>query len=312
MVDSRHFAHVVSKRKSSRVSEGESPSLENPYGDIFVKPQEATSDSSSPSTHVSPTHSQSTPVGVRSSSQKRITHILTGKEKINFVLVRSLGNFLLLISLYGVVATFGPTLSYEVQFRVAQARGVSYRVVDPLTTPAGFPQVNESDQESVAPGFGAILAGAKEQVLIPPDTNFSIVIPKLGATSRVIPNVDPVNESEFLQQLTQGVAHAKGTVFPGMKGNVYLFAHSTDSFWNVGRYNAVFYLLKDLSPGDQIITYFEGRRYNYSVERTEIKDASDVEYLVKSQSGEGQSLILQTCWPPGTTWKRLYVIAKPL
>jgi hypothetical protein len=40
-----------------------------------------------------------------------------------------------------------------------------------------------------------------------------------------------------------GVAHAKGTVFPH-KGNIYLFAHSTDNWWNVGRYNAVFYLLK--------------------------------------------------------------------
>jgi len=40
--------------------------------------------------------------------------------------------------------------------------------------------------------------------------------------------------------LQKGIAHAQGSVFPGMQGNIYLFAHSTDNWWNVGRYNAVF------------------------------------------------------------------------
>ncbi|MBI3282683.1 hypothetical protein HYZ70_01240 [Candidatus Curtissbacteria bacterium] len=32
---------------------------------------------------------------------------------------------------------------------------------------------------------------------------------------------------------------------------LYLFAHSTDNFWDAGRYNAVFYLIKNLVRGEE-------------------------------------------------------------
>lgn len=242
---------------------------------------------------------------------------MTTREKVNFIIMRTLGNFLLFFSLYGVAATFGPALYFEGQYRIAQARGIEYTVSDPIAKveevePTGQPAITPAPTIIPdSPGFGAVLAGEQEQILVPPDTQFSIVIPKIGATSKVHPNVDPLDENEFLPRLQTGVAHAKGTVFPGMHGNTYLFAHSTDNFWNVGRYNAVFYLIKELKPGDEIIVFFEDRRYNYKVERTEIKDASDVELLTQSQRPGKEQLILQTCWPPGTTWKRLFVIATP-
>jgi LPXTG-site transpeptidase (sortase) family protein len=137
------------------------------------------------------------------------------------------------------------------------------------------------------------------------------VIPKIGATSKVIANVDPSSEKLFLPFLKEGVAHAQGSVFPGMKGNIYLFAHSTDNFWDVGRYNAVFYLLKDLNKGDEVIVFFNNVRHNYVVYDTKVVSASEVSYLVDSQKAEKETLILQTCWPPGTTWKRLLVFARP-
>jgi sortase A len=153
------------------------------------------------------------------------------------------------------------------------------------------------------------MAGDKEQILIPKDTEFSILIAKIGASSKIFPNVDPANEKEFLDVLQHGVAHAKGSVFPGMPGNVYLFAHSVDNWWNVGRYNAVFYLLKDLSQGDEIVVFFENRRYDYIVSQKIISDPTDISFL--TQDRLEQRLVLQTCWPPGTTWKRLYILATP-
>lgn len=242
------------------------------------------------------------------------THILTTREKINFVTMRTIGNFLLFFSLYGVAATFGPALYYEGEYRIAQARGVQYTVQSSVETVSALPSSAPSPAPTIAPdspGFGSVKASENEQVLVPPDTQFSVVIPKIGATSRVHPNVDPLDENEFLPKLQTGVAHAKGSVFPGMQGNTYLFAHSTDNFWNVGRYNAVFYLLKELKPGDDVVVFFENRRYNYKVDRTEIRDSDDVEFLVESQKPGKEQLIMQTCWPPGTTWKRLFVIATP-
>ncbi len=220
---------------------------------------------------------------------------MTRKETIIFLILRSIGNFLLLFAIFGVIATFGPVLYYEVNFKIMQVKGIHY-------------VVNTSQSE--VSEFGKILAGPKEQILIPIDPLFDILIPKIGANARVFPNVDPSNPNIFLPVLQNGVAHAKGTVFPGDPGNIYLFAHSTDSFWDVGRYNAVFYLLKNLAVGDDVIIFFQNVRHNYVVKKSSIVDPSEVSYITHAQTGK-EILILQTCWPPGTTWKRLMVFAEP-
>jgi len=225
-------------------------------------------------------------------------------ETIKFLIIRSIGNFLVLFALFGVFATFGPALYYEVQFRVATYRGVTYSVAKVVDEEIPKEEVGKEAS------FADILAGQKEHILIPKDTDFSILIPKIGANAKVFPNVDPSNSDAFIPLLSKGVAHAKGTVFPGISGNTYLFAHSTDSFWNVGRYNAIFYLLKDLTVGDDIVVFFEGLRHNYKVTEVRVVEAEDVSFITESQNGDEEVLILQTCWPPGTTWKRLLVFAK--
>ena len=223
---------------------------------------------------------------------------MTQSEAIKFVVLRSIGNFLVLLTLYGFAATFGPVLYHEVVFQVTKAAGIRYTVAQ-----------TQDEAKEVSKNFGDVLASQTE-VLIPQDTAFGIVIPRIGANAKVFPNVDPTDEKQFLPVLKHGVAHAKGTVFPGMDGNVYLFAHSTDNWWSVGRYNAVFYLLKELSAGDDVVVFFNNKRYNYTVSELMIADPNEVSFLTKSQEGP-QRLILQTCWPPGTTWKRLFVVAVP-
>lgn len=239
---------------------------------------------------------------------------MTRSDIIRFLILRTIGNFLVLFALFGVFATFGPALYYEIQYRIVQARGIEYTVVDShesIETPLGR-VLEEKEKENIAEGgLAEVLTGSKEKILIPKDPKFGLVIPKIGANSKIIPNVDASNEKDFLPILYQGIAHAKGTVFPGIPGNIYLFAHSSDNFWDVGRYNAVFYLLKDLTKGDDVVVFFENKRHNYLVSKSVILDASDVSYLVKSQEVGEERLILQTCWPPGTTWKRLLVIARP-
>lgn len=235
---------------------------------------------------------------------------MTRSEAVKFIIIRSIGNFLVLFSLFGVLATFGPVLYYEVQFRVVQARGIHFVVGHQPTSATQQKNTTAVPQEETTPGFAQILEGDKEQILLPKDTQFSIVIPKIGASAKISPNVDPGNQEAFLPILQKGIAHAQGSVFPGMQGNIYLFAHSTDNWWNVGRYNAVFYLLRDLTLGDEIIVFFEERRYEYVVSQTIIADPNDVSFLAQPHTGK-EKLVLQTCWPPGTTWKRLYIIAVP-
>ncbi|HRN96065.1 MAG TPA: sortase [Candidatus Levybacteria bacterium] len=238
-------------------------------------------------------------------------------EKIRFLVLRTLGNFFILLTLFGFFATFGPAVYFEVIFRISNFRGVEY-VVAAESNDANFGSIldqrRNAQQRQVSDSSQGLLnsgiSGQKSQILSPKDTQFSILIPKIGASERVFENVDPSNEKEYGKTLLEGVAHAQGSAFPGYGGNTYIFAHSADSFWNVGRYNAVFYLLKELQPGDDVIVFFQNKRFNYEVTETKIVDATNLDYL-KSDIGTGETLTLQTCWPPGTTWKRMLVFAKP-
>lgn len=237
---------------------------------------------------------------------------MSKKQITRYLVFRTLGNFLILFVIFAFFATFGPALYYEVRFRFANFQGVRYSLPDAKESSqfATLIKNQELQNQNLGSDFTDLLSGNKEKVLVPPDTNFSVVIPKIAAAEKVTPNVDPGNEKEYLDVLKTSIAHAKGSAFPGLGGTTYLFAHSADNFWNVGRYNAVFYLLKDLSSGDDVSVFFQGKRYNYTVYDKKIVDPKETEYIA-SNIGQGERLILQTCWPPGTTWKRLLIFAKP-
>lgn len=193
----------------------------------------------------------------------------------------TLGDLLLGISVAILVLTFLPVIKEELRYAFNKVRRVDY-----TTSPSP-------------------LANQKE--LVPPNTDFSIVIPKIAAIAPIIANVDSQNPQEFLPVLKNGVAHAKGTAYPGEEGNVYLFAHSTDAFFNVSKYNAVFYLLGKLQQGDEVDIYYKGMKHIYKVYEVKVVDSKATEYLGKV--AEGSTLTLQTCYPPGTTFRRLIILA---
>ena len=142
-----------------------------------------------------------------------------------------------------------------------------------------------------------------------PETDFTIGIFQLGVCAKVIPNVDPFDSRLYQQALTQGVAHARGTGMPGEGRNIFLFAHSSGNPLDAARYNSIFYLLYKLDSGDKIELFKDGRTYDYLVASQQIVSPRDVQYL---QDTNEEILTLMTCWPPGTTFKRLIVIAKPM
>lgn len=142
---------------------------------------------------------------------------------------------------------------------------------------------------------------------------YYIQIPKINAQSPVILNVDPWNEKEYRQKLKMGVAHAISTSPPGEKGISYLFAHSSDDPWSIGRYNTIFFRLGELNINDEIFIFKDGKKNIYKVKDKKIVWPNEVEYLTKidSQNIKGQyQLILQTCYPIGTAFKRLLIFAE--
>lgn len=172
--------------------------------------------------------------------------------------------------------------------------------------------------KEVVSGFGEIISDAlaektnevrKETSDLKLNSYFSLNIPEIGAKANIIPNVDAGSFEEYSQVLKKGIAHAAGSNFPGQGKVIYLFSHSTDSPLNFSRYNAVFYLLGRLEKGDKIYVYFLDQKYSYKVTQKVITGASDTSWF--EDGGKGERLVLQTCDPPGTSLRRLLIIAVP-
>lgn len=136
-----------------------------------------------------------------------------------------------------------------------------------------------------------------------------ITIPKIHAQARVIPNVNPWDEKSYLPALQKGVAQAKGTSLPGEKGTVFLFAHSSGPPWQLTYANTLFLRLGELKQGDKIFITRDGKEYTYQVRGNKEVWPTEVNYLLDTRKNQ---LVLQTCTPIGTSFKRLLVFADPL
>lgn len=140
-----------------------------------------------------------------------------------------------------------------------------------------------------------------------------IQIPKINAEAPLVENVDPWNETEYLNKLRGGVAIAKGTGLPGDNRTSYLFAHSSDVPWDITRYNTAFFRLGELKRGDIIKIFRDGKELDFVVYDEKTIWPNNVEFLndaIKDQSKSHPTIILQTCTPIGTDWQRLLLFAK--
>jgi LPXTG-site transpeptidase (sortase) family protein len=207
--------------------------------------------------------------------------------------INKLGSFLIIVGFLILFFIYSPVLLKEVGYQVKKSSFDDYLLVE-------SPDEIEEAEKRAELEF-------RKTVLIPKAFDFSLVIPKIGVNEEVFPNIDTQDEDEYLPVLKKGVAHGKGSSFPGRAGTAFLFAHSTDDFYNIPTYNASFFLLNKLKKGDDIFVFYQNRKYSYKVKSKKILGADEVgEYIKKLEDNE---LVLQTCWPPGTTLKRLLVEA---
>lgn len=200
-------------------------------------------------------------------------------------LFRWLGNLTILAGLVIFFLTFAPLIVQEVSFRV-----------------------RPSDYYTVADGpQNEILNLNPDKIISPTDTQFGLVIPKINANASIIKDVDPNNQKEYQIALSKGIAHALGSSYPNQSGNMFLFSHSAGNFWEANRFNGIFYLLNKLEADDKIYVYYKDKKYEYMVTKKKVVDPGQVEFTSKSYNTN--SLVLMTCWPPGTTLKRVIVEA---
>jgi LPXTG-site transpeptidase (sortase) family protein len=221
---------------------------------------------------------------------------MTNKYKL-ILFVRFVGYLLFFCGFLTMFFILGPLAKVEAEYRLDKVFGVKKKVPKIITS---------ESSSSASVDFGDIKVD--NSTIIPASTQFGIVIEKINANAAVIPNVNAGNEKQYTQALTKGVAQALGSTLPGERGNLFLFSHSTNASWNIIRFNAVFYLLRELEIGDKIIIFYQNKRFDYEVFDKKIVSPSDISFITNRY--DVPVLTLQTCDPPGTLLNRLIIRAK--
>lgn len=215
-------------------------------------------------------------------------------KKKRFPFQRLIGLLLLALPLAFFLNIYFPIFSLEIAYRL----NLMPKVVS-----------NNSNQEMGVSHFGQLLFLNQRGISSAANYNFSLIIPKIGLNAPVILDVDPADETQYRQALRKGIAHAKNTSTPDNQGTIYLFGHSSNYLWDKGLYNQIFYLLPKLNVGDEVILVYQGMNFVYEVKEKKVAETDDLSYLLNVE--DNSRLVLQTCWPPGTDWKRYVVVAYP-
>lgn len=209
-------------------------------------------------------------------------------------LTRVAGLALVALSLGGITGPLTPAMRLEATYRAKQAiQAIQAKQENPLpkSVPVVFNPLQTEDGASIDPA----------------SKDFGLIIPKVGINTSVIPAVNPADPGNYLEALKKGVAHASTSYFPDEDGTVYLFSHSTNYDWFVADLNAVFYLLKNLTEGDLVVIFYKDKQYTYRLREKRVVAPTETSYLIPQKGAK--TLILQTCWPPGSTSERLLLFA---
>lgn len=132
----------------------------------------------------------------------------------------------------------------------------------------------------------------------------SVVIPKIEVKAPiVIPKSS--GEKDILLALKEGVAINPDSMKPGKKGITVISGHSSPHLVYSGKYDTVFSLLNKLEKGDKITIYFKKQRFIYKVKNKYIFYPDEA--VLPPEDKSKSTLILMSCWPVGTDWKRIAI-----
>jgi LPXTG-site transpeptidase (sortase) family protein len=109
--------------------------------------------------------------------------------------------------------------------------------------------------------------------------------------------------------LDTGVVLYPDSVVPGDNGQTIILGHSAPVGWPKIKYDWVFSRLNELAEGDEIIVYFNNRKYTYIVSRKVFLERGE-EISQEGLTNDENMLVLVSCWPPGKDLRRIAVEAK--
>lgn len=136
-----------------------------------------------------------------------------------------------------------------------------------------------------------------------------LTIPQIEVRVPIVWSTKP-DEAALQMDLRNGISHYPETALPGQVGNALLAGHSSNFFWEKGAYPRVFGRLNRLNVGDEniTVTYKKGdavvKTFNFRVVEKNVVADDDERLFAQTKDSE---ITLVTCWPLGTSWKRLMV-----
>lgn len=159
---------------------------------------------------------------------------------------------------------------------------------------------------------GAMADKPENQKGIPPVSaakSFSLKIPAINAAAPVVleKSADP---NIIFKRLEDGVVHYVDTPLPGQDGTAVILGHSSAYPWYKGKYGSVFALLGYLKAGDKIYVNDGNKTMTFEVKESLIfNPLAKNSGLERLAATDGSSIILVSCWPVGTNYKRIAIKA---
>ena len=215
-------------------------------------------------------------------------------DRAVYTMVKLLANLLIALGIIFLILAYGPLVKDEAWYYLKNLKSQKY--------------VINSDTAQKDSPFARFIS-TRPINIVPVNTEFSVVIEKIGVNAPIVADVPVIDEKAYTEALKSGVAHAAVSAYPSDKpGNTYLFAHSSINFWELGRYATTFNLLRKLDLGDRVHVFYKGKTYVYAVVNKEVLKGWNTYPLTRPVVEP--ILTIQTCDPPGTTLNRLVVTAK--
>lgn len=153
----------------------------------------------------------------------------------------------------------------------------------------------------------------KTKFVDPPDTlfnsQFTITIPAIKADKfPITSNVDSYKEDEYRRVLEKTLAHFRGTSIPYQKGNSVIYGHSAAGISGSYSGKYIFSKLSNLKIGDEVYIDIKDKQIKYVVTKSKIVNPDDLSIIESTKAN--RMLTLVTCYPNGSSSKRMVVVAE--
>lgn len=166
-----------------------------------------------------------------------------------------------------------------------------------------------ASQPAAGSANGIVISAGQPRPAHASEKFFSISIPDAGIHDLAVNHpIDPFTSEGVLAPLQNGVGHLFS--YPGGGGKIMIYGHSSGYPWDVSEYTKIFRSINKLQPGNKIYVTYDNMLHTYEVAYEQTVDAADTTAF--SDNGQGEELILYTCWPPDSIAQRYLVHAVPV